>query len=139
MGSCRQQNHRGFSFSPTVEGRERAELLKPQIHLRGPGIPAGSAVPQAHTAPLRGLLSPCEPPPLCRHSRKSLKVLGTVGEPINPEAWLWYYRVVGEERCPIVDTFWQTETVSPHLGGGLGGFSFPGAPGGQRGVWAGLP
>uniref|UniRef100_A0A8C0UH94 Acetyl-coenzyme A synthetase n=1 Tax=Cyanistes caeruleus TaxID=156563 RepID=A0A8C0UH94_CYACU len=51
--------------------------------------------------------------PVKKHSRKSLKVLGTVGEPINPEAWLWYYRVVGEERCPIVDTFWQTETVSP--------------------------
>uniref|UniRef100_A0A670JUR8 Acetyl-coenzyme A synthetase, cytoplasmic n=1 Tax=Podarcis muralis TaxID=64176 RepID=A0A670JUR8_PODMU len=47
-----------------------------------------------------------------KYSRKSLKILGTVGEPINPEAWLWYYRVVGEERCPIVDTFWQTETVS---------------------------
>ncbi|XP_077866533.1 acetyl-coenzyme A synthetase, cytoplasmic-like, partial [Saccoglossus kowalevskii] len=44
------------------------------------------------------------------HSRKSLKVLGTVGEPINPEAWVWYNKVVGEERCPIVDTFWQTET-----------------------------
>ena len=43
-------------------------------------------------------------------SRKSLKLLGTVGEPINPEAWLWYHRVVGEERCPIVDTWWQTET-----------------------------
>lgn len=42
-------------------------------------------------------------------------MLGSVGEPINPEAWLWYYRVVGEERCPIVDTFWQTETVSPRL------------------------
>ena len=42
-------------------------------------------------------------------SRKSLRVLGSVGEPINPEAWLWYYRVVGEERCPIVDTWWQTE------------------------------
>lgn len=66
-------------------------------------------------------------------------MLGTVGEPINPEAWLWYYRVVGEERCPIVDTFWQTETVSPHLGGCLGGFSFPAAPGRQRDVWAGLP
>lgn len=39
-------------------------------------------------------------------------MLGTVGEPINPEAWLWYYTVVGEEQCPIVDTFWQTETVS---------------------------
>ncbi|HET7447120.1 MAG TPA: acetate--CoA ligase [Methyloceanibacter sp.] len=42
--------------------------------------------------------------------RKSLKLLGSVGEPINPEAWEWYYRVVGEERCPIVDTWWQTET-----------------------------
>ncbi len=43
-------------------------------------------------------------------SRKSLKLLGTVGEPINPEAWEWYYHVVGETRCPIVDTWWQTET-----------------------------
>jgi acetyl-CoA synthetase len=43
-------------------------------------------------------------------SRKSIELLGTVGEPINPEAWEWYYRVVGEERCPIVDTWWQTET-----------------------------
>ncbi|KAA0706948.1 Acetyl-coenzyme A synthetase, cytoplasmic [Triplophysa tibetana] len=41
----------------------------------------------------------------------SLKILGTVGEPINPEAWQWYYNVVGEKRCPVVDTFWQTETV----------------------------
>lgn len=48
--------------------------------------------------------------PVKAHSRKSLRVLGSVGEPINPEAWLWYYRVVGEERCPIVDTWWQTET-----------------------------
>ena len=43
-------------------------------------------------------------------SRKSLKLLGTVGEPINPEAWEWYYHVVGEQKCPIVDTWWQTET-----------------------------
>jgi acetyl-CoA synthetase len=43
-------------------------------------------------------------------SRKSLRLLGSVGEPINPEAWLWYYKVVGDERCPIVDTWWQTET-----------------------------
>jgi acetyl-CoA synthetase len=43
-------------------------------------------------------------------SRKSLHLLGTVGEPINPEAWEWYHRVVGEGRCPIVDTWWQTET-----------------------------
>ncbi len=43
-------------------------------------------------------------------SRKSIRLLGTVGEPINPEAWLWYYNMVGEGRCPIVDTWWQTET-----------------------------
>ncbi|XP_041701908.2 acetyl-coenzyme A synthetase, cytoplasmic [Coregonus clupeaformis] len=48
--------------------------------------------------------------PVQKYSRESLKVLGTVGEPINPEAWQWYYSVVGEKRCPVVDTFWQTET-----------------------------
>jgi acetyl-CoA synthetase len=48
--------------------------------------------------------------PVKKTSRKSLKLLGSVGEPINPEAWLWYYNVVGEQRCPIVDTWWQTET-----------------------------
>ena len=45
-----------------------------------------------------------------KYSRQSLRILGTVGEPINPEAWEWYYRVVGDERCRIVDTWWQTET-----------------------------
>ena len=45
-----------------------------------------------------------------KHDRSSLRILGTVGEPINPEAWRWYYEVVGESRCPIVDTWWQTET-----------------------------
>ncbi|WP_327752501.1 acetate--CoA ligase [Sphingobium sp. SJ10-10] len=45
-----------------------------------------------------------------RTSRKSLRLLGTVGEPINPEAWRWYHHVVGEDRCPIIDTWWQTET-----------------------------
>jgi len=48
--------------------------------------------------------------PVKSTSRKSLKLLGTVGEPINPEAWMWYYKVVGDSRCPIVDTWWQTET-----------------------------
>lgn len=47
---------------------------------------------------------------LKQSNRKSLRLLGTVGEPINPEAWNWYYKVVGNERCPIVDTWWQTET-----------------------------
>ncbi len=45
-----------------------------------------------------------------KHDLSSLRVLGTVGEPINPEAWMWYHRVIGKERCPIVDTWWQTET-----------------------------
>ncbi len=48
--------------------------------------------------------------PVTQTSRRSLRVLGSVGEPINPEAWEWYYRVVGDSRCPIVDTWWQTET-----------------------------
>jgi acetyl-CoA synthetase len=48
--------------------------------------------------------------PVKKTSRSSLRLLGTVGEPINPEAWLWYYNVVGDGRCPIVDTWWQTET-----------------------------
>jgi acetyl-CoA synthetase len=48
--------------------------------------------------------------PVKRASRETLRVLGTVGEPINPEAWEWYYNVVGDARCPIVDTWWQTET-----------------------------
>lgn len=56
-----------------------------------------------------------------RTSRKSLKLLGTVGEPINPDVWEWYYHVVGETRCPIVDTWWQTET------GGILISPFPGA------------
>ena len=48
--------------------------------------------------------------PVTKTSRKSLRLIGTVGEPINPEAWLWYHRVVGDGRCPVVDTYWQTET-----------------------------
>ncbi len=48
--------------------------------------------------------------PVAKTSRKSLRILGTVGEPINPEAWMWYHNVVGDGRCPIVDTWWQTET-----------------------------
>jgi acetyl-CoA synthetase len=64
-----------------------------------------------YTAPtaIRALMRDGEAP-VKRTSRKSLKLLGTVGEPINPEAWLWYHRVVGDGRCPIVDTWWQTET-----------------------------
>jgi len=59
--------------------------------------------------------------PVKKTSRASLRLLGSVGEPINPEAWLWYHRVIGDGRCPIVDTWWQTETggilISPLPGG----------------------
>ncbi|QCI64910.1 acetate--CoA ligase [Phreatobacter stygius] len=64
-----------------------------------------------YTAPtaIRSLMGAGEEP-VKRTSRASLRLLGSVGEPINPEAWEWYHRVVGESRCPIVDTWWQTET-----------------------------
>jgi acetyl-CoA synthetase len=64
-----------------------------------------------YTAPtaIRALMGAGDEP-VKKTSRSSLRLLGTVGEPINPEAWLWYYNVVGDGRCPIVDTWWQTET-----------------------------
>ena len=64
-----------------------------------------------YTAPtaIRALMGQGDEP-VRKTSRQSLRLLGSVGEPINPEAWEWYYRTVGEERCPIVDTWWQTET-----------------------------
>ena len=64
-----------------------------------------------YTAPtaIRALMS-LGNDPVKKTSRKSLRILGTVGEPINPEAWEWYYQVVGDSRCPVVDTWWQTET-----------------------------
>ena len=64
-----------------------------------------------YTAPtaIRALMGAGDDP-VKKTSRSSLRLLGTVGEPINPEAWLWYYNVVGDGRCPIVDTWWQTET-----------------------------
>mgnify|MGYP006411219399 FL=1 len=64
-----------------------------------------------YTAPtaIRALMSAGDDP-VKKTSRKSLRLLGTVGEPINPEAWEWYYKVVGDSRCPVVDTWWQTET-----------------------------
>jgi len=74
-----------------------------------------------YTAPtaIRALMREGEAP-VKRTSRSTLRLLGSVGEPINPEAWEWYYRVVGDERCPIVDTWWQTETggimISPLAG-----------------------
>jgi acetyl-CoA synthetase len=74
-----------------------------------------------YTAPtaIRSLMREGEAP-VRKHARTSLRILGSVGEPINPEAWLWYHRVVGDSRCPIVDTWWQTETggilISPLIG-----------------------
>jgi acetyl-CoA synthetase len=67
-----------------------------------------------------------------KYSRKSLRLLGSVGEPINEEAWLWYYNVVGEQRCPVIDTWWQTETGATLI------TSLPGAHA-QKPSWAGLP
>jgi acetyl-CoA synthetase len=68
-------------------------------------------VNQFYTAPtaIRALMREGEEP-VKKTSRSSIRILGTVGEPINPEAWEWYHRVVGDGRCPIVDTWWQTET-----------------------------
>lgn len=64
-----------------------------------------------YTAPtaIRALMRDGEGP-VKKTSRKSLRLLGSVGEPINPEAWIWYHKIVGDERCPVVDTWWQTET-----------------------------
>jgi acetyl-CoA synthetase len=64
-----------------------------------------------YTAPtaIRALMKFGEAP-VKKHDLSSLKVLGTVGEPINPEAWRWYHKVVGGGKLPIVDTYWQTET-----------------------------
>ncbi len=75
-----------------------------------------------YTAPtaIRALMREGEDP-VKKRDRSSLRLLGTVGEPINPEAWLWYHRVVGDGRCPIVDTWWQTET------GGIMITTLPGA------------
>ena len=70
--------------------------------------------------------------PVKAHNRASLRLLGSVGEPINPEAWRWYHEVVGDGRCPVVDTWWQTET------GGIMITTLPGAHGMQPGS-AGLP
>jgi acetyl-CoA synthetase len=76
-----------------------------------------------YTAPtaIRALMA-CGPEPLVGHDLSSLKVLGTVGEPINEEAWQWYHREIGKGNCPIVDTWWQTETGGIMLSG-LGGLS----------------
>ncbi len=81
-----------------------------------------------YTAPtaIRALMREGEGP-VAKTSRESLRMLGTVGEPINPEAWLWYYNVVGDGRCPIVDTWWQTET------GGILITPLPGAIGAKPG------
>jgi acetyl-CoA synthetase len=70
--------------------------------------------------------------PVRRYSRASLRLLGSVGEPINPEAWRWYWDVVGDRRCPVVDTWWQTET------GGIMITTLPAAHGMKPGS-AGLP
>ena len=88
--------------------RGRAQLSRAAPLLAGGGQAQVNIFYTAPTA-IRALMRDGEGP-VKKTSRKSLRILGSVGEPINPEAWLWYYHVVGEERCPIVDTWWQTET-----------------------------
>ena len=88
-------------------------------------------VTQIYTAPtaIRALMAAGDDF-VTRASRASLRILGTVGEPINPEAWRWYSRVVGEGRCPVVDTWWQTETGGVMIGTLPGaGAQVPGAAG----------
>ncbi|MEZ5933878.1 MAG: acetate--CoA ligase [Alphaproteobacteria bacterium] len=82
--------------------------------LAGGGQARGQYFYTAPTA-IRALMRLGEDP-VKKTSRASLRILGSVGEPINPEAWLWYHHVVGDDRCPIVDTWWQTETggISDH-------------------------
>ena len=60
-----------------------------------------------------------------QYDLSKIRLLGTVGEPINPEAWIWYHTVIGKERCPIVDTWWQTETGGHHDFAGPGGLRRP--------------
>ena len=86
-----------------------------------------------YTAPtaIRSLLREGDEP-VKKTSRKSLRILGSVGEPINEEAWLWYYETVGDKRCPVIDTWWQTET------GGILISPFPGATD-LKPAWASMP
>ncbi len=92
-----------------------------------------------YTAPtaIRALMREGEEWPK-KHNLSSLRVLGSVGEPINPEAWLWYHRNVGKEKCPIVDTWWQTETGGILISAMPGAFatrSSPEAPPGLSSAW----
>ena len=109
-------------------------------------------VTQLYTAPtaIRAFMKWGEQHP-AKHDLSSLRLLGTVGEPINPEAWMWYHRFIGGERCPIVDTWWQTETgaimISPLPGAtttkpGSATFPLPGISAdivNDRGVPVGIP
>ena len=92
-----------------VDVRRRAELSG-----RGPLLGASSSsikVTIFYTAPtaIRAFIKWGDEWPK-KHDLSSLRLLGTVGEPINPEAWMWYHEIIGSGRCPIVDTWWQTET-----------------------------
>lgn len=83
---------------------DRDKVKRPTIHESAKVLTKVKAVAEYDVREMFSLL--------CRYDLSSLKILGTVGEPINPEAWHWYHEAVGQGRCPVVDTFWQTETVS---------------------------
>ena len=96
-------------------------------------------VTHVYTAPtaIRALMRSGDDP-VKATSRKSLKVLGSVGEPINPEAWKWYREVVGEDRCPIADTWWQTETGAIMIAPSLAAGAAPHKPGAAQTPCAGV-
>ena len=108
----RPQLHR---LRPARQRRDHADVRR-RAELSGRCRASGRSIDKHkvnifYTAPtaIRALMQAGDEP-VKKTSRKSLRLLGSVGEPINPEAWVWYHRVVGDDRCPIVDTWWQTET-----------------------------
>jgi acetyl-CoA synthetase len=94
--------YEGAPNYPTMRGRARRSLLG---HHRPP--PRHALLHRAHRHPHVHEVGRRPP---AKHDLSSLRILGTVGEPINPEAWMWYHKHIGKGRCPIVDTYWQTET-----------------------------
>ncbi|RVX06828.1 Acetyl-coenzyme A synthetase, chloroplastic/glyoxysomal [Vitis vinifera] len=110
-----------FYTAPTLvrslmrDGDEARYISRPYMENCGPWFLCSHAVSQYLYDGVSHVLFPCTPLLLMmqyvtRYSRKSLRVLGSVGEPINPSAWRWFFNVVGDSRCPISDTWWQTET-----------------------------
>src|SRR2546430_1294830 len=106
--------HTYVAYGPLALGATVVLYEGGPTHPDGPGFWKNCETPGAPVSPpariaIRALMKLGEALP-ARHDLSRLRLLGTVGEPINPEAWMWYHRVIGQGRCPIVDTWWQTET-----------------------------